>query len=117
MHLENGTKTEMLDTRTAVDDSQEIVMQVVFSGRKFHFAWAYKCTDGSGDACHGKLKTSELKQIGPDFDTSKFSDEYCKFGEFTGLFVGITCADRLLHERCADFDFFNYEADETKGVE
>lgn len=117
VHLENGTKTEMLDTRTAVDDSKEIVMQVVFSGRKFHFAWAYKCTDGSGDACHGKLKTSELKQIGPDFDTSKFSDEYCKFGEFTGLFVGITCADRLLHERCADFDFFDYEADETKGVE
>ncbi len=46
--------------------------------------------------------------IGPAFDTSEFSDEYSQYGEFTGCFVGITCADRMLHQKCADFDFFLY---------
>ena len=46
----------------------------------------------------------------------KFSDEYCKYGEFTGTFVGITCADRVKHQHYADFDFFEYVADETKDV-
>ncbi|MBO7421973.1 MAG: hypothetical protein J6T99_01120, partial [Oscillospiraceae bacterium] len=27
---------------------------------------------------------------------------------FTGCFVGITCADRVQHQKCADFDFFSY---------
>lgn len=46
--------------------------------------------------------------IGPVFDTSEFSDEYSRYGEFTGCFVGLSCADRLLHQKCADFDFFCY---------
>ena len=33
-----------------------------------------------------------------------------------GTFVGLTCADRVLHKHYADFDFFSYEADEEKGV-
>ena len=43
--------------------------------------------------------------------------EYCKYGEFTGTFVGLTCADRVLHKHYADFDFFSYEADEEKGMQ
>ena len=31
--------------------------------------------------------------------------------------VGVTCADRMKHEKYADFDFFEYIADEAKGVE
>lgn len=111
VHLENGAKDEMLSTRIAVDDDKEIVMRVVFKGRKFHFEWGYK-QEGSSV----KDKVGKLERIGPDFETSKFSDEYCKFGEFTGTFVGITCADRLLHKHTADFDFFDYEADESNGV-
>ena len=49
--------------------------------------------------------------------TTRFSDEYCKYGEFTGTMVGITCADRVLHKKCADFDFFEYKADESRMVE
>ena len=52
------------------------------------------------------------QKIGRIFDTTRFSDEYCKYGEFTGTMVGITCADRVLHKKCADFDFFEYKADE-----
>ena len=44
-------------------------------------------------------------------------DEYCKYGEFTGTMVGITCADRVKHKHYADFDFFEYKADEDKAVE
>lgn len=49
-------------------------------------------------------------------EKTKFSDEYCKYGEFTGTFVGITCADRVKHQHYADFDFFEYIANETKDV-
>ena len=51
------------------------------------------------------------EKIGRIFDTTRFSDEYCKYGEFTGTMVGLTCADRVLHKKCADFDFFEYKAD------
>ncbi|WP_376774574.1 beta-xylosidase family glycoside hydrolase [Clostridium thailandense] len=57
------------------------------------------------------------ERIGGFFDTTKFLDEYCKYGGFTGTFVGITCADRVLHKHYADFDFFNYAADESRNVD
>ena len=72
-------------------------------GRDCHFEW-------SGD---GK----KYVRIGPEFEISKFSDEYCRYGEFTGTMVGITCADRVRHKHYADFDFFEYIADETKQVD
>lgn len=31
--------------------------------------------------------------------------------------VGIAVTDAALHEKTADFDFFDYEADETKPVD
>ena len=102
VHLENGEKSEYLDTRIPVDE-RSVYMQLVIEGRRFWFGWSY---DGE-----------TYQKIGKEFDTTKFSDEYCKYGEFTGAFVGITCADRLKHEKCADFDFFEYKADHTKGVE
>ena len=55
--------------------------------------------------------------IGIPFDTTKFSDEYCKYGEFTGTMVGITCADRVKHKHYADFDFLEYVAKEDSPVE
>lgn len=88
-HLENGTKNEMLDTRTAVDDSRELIFRLVITGKTFHFEWGY-AKDGVGK---DKVDEASLQRIGPDFDTTKFSDEYCKYGEFTGTFVGLTCAD------------------------
>ncbi|WP_258382322.1 hypothetical protein [Paenibacillus sp. S02] len=33
--------------------------------------------------------------MGNGFDTTIFSDEYSKYGDFTGSFVGLTCADRV----------------------
>lgn len=102
VRLENGEKTEMLDTRVAVED-KPIYFRLNIEGRRTWFEWGYD----------GKNWT----KIGPDFDTTTFSDEYCKYGEFTGTMVGIAVTDAALHEKTADFDFFDYEADETKPVD
>lgn len=90
IHLENGEKAELLDTRTAVDDVP-IYFRLVIEERVCQFSWS--------------LDGQEYQTIGPKFDVTKFSDEYCKYGEFTGTMVGITCADRLFHKHYADFDF------------
>lgn len=95
IHLENGEKTEFLNTRTAVED-RPIYFRLNIKGRQSWFSWSYDQT--------------EYQRIGKVFDTTKFSDEYCKFGEFTGTMVGITCADRVKHKHYADFDFFEYKA-------
>lgn len=102
VHLENGGKNEMVDTRVGVRDVP-IYLRIKIEGRKFHFEWSY---DGE-----------QYTPIGGEFETARFSDEYCKFGEFTGAFVGMTCADRARHRHYADFDFFEYIADETRDVD
>lgn len=102
VRLENGEKDEQLDTRIPVSDDP-IYLRLNIEGRKTWFEWSYDVVT--------------YQKIGGEFDTTKFSDEYCKYGEFTGTFVGITCADRMLHRHYADFDFFEYKADETKPVD
>lgn len=102
IHLENGEKTELLNTRIPVDDIP-IYLRLQIEGRKLWFEWSY-----NGE---------EYVKIGDFFDTTRFSDEYCKYGEFTGTFVGLTCADRVKHSHYADFDFFEYKADEDKAVD
>lgn len=94
IQLENGTRTEYLDTRIPVKDVP-LYFRIRIENRKTFFEWSY---DGE-----------EYFRIGKEFDTTKFSDEYCKYGEFTGTFVGMTCADRMFHQHYADFDFFEYE--------
>lgn len=102
IRMENGERTEYLDDRTPVDDGF-VWMRLIIEGRSCNFEWS---SDGE-----------KYVQIGPEFETSKFSDEYCRYGEFTGTMVGITCADRVRHKHYADFDFLEYIADETKPVE
>lgn len=101
IHLENGEKTEFLNTRTPVED-KPIYFRLNIQGRQSWFSWSY---DGE-----------EYTRIGKVFDTTKFSDEYCKYGEFTGTMVGITCADRVKHKHYADFDFFEYKAMDDRNL-
>ena len=102
IHLENGEKTEFLNTRIPVDDVP-IYLRLTIQGRRAQFSWSYD--------------NLEYHLIGRCFATAHFSDEYCKFGEFTGTMVGITCADRVKHCHYADFDFFEYLADEDRNVD
>ena len=102
IHLENGVKTEFINTRTPVEDVP-IYLRLIIVGRKSHFEWSYD----------GKSYT----KIGREFNTANFSDEFTKEGGFTGTMVGLTCADRVLHKHYADFDFFEYVADEAMPVD
>lgn len=102
IYLENGEKTEFLNTRIPVED-RPIYLRLYIEGRRSWFEWSYD--------------NESYEKIGRVFDTTKFSDEYCRYGEFTGTMVGITCADRVKHQHYADFDFFEYVADEEKMVE
>lgn len=102
IHLENGEKTEFLNTRIPVSDDP-IYLRITIEGRQSYFSWCY---DGVN-----------YQKIGRVFDTTRFSDEYCKYGEFTGTMVGLTCADRVKHSHYADFDFFEYCADEDTEVD
>lgn len=90
--LENGEKKEHLDTRTAVDD-RVLRFELIVSGRESYFKWGYEGED--------------TKPIGPVFATDKLSDEYCKYGEFTGTMVGIFAVDSMFHKKEADFDYFS----------
>ena len=102
IHLENGEKTEFLNTRIPITDIP-IYLRLYIQGRKSYFEWSYD--------------EKNYQRIGKVFDTTKFSDEYCKYGEFTGTFIGLTCADRVKHKHYADFDFFEYIVDESKDVD
>lgn len=99
LRLNNGEKTELASTKTLAPKG-DVFMKLRVKGRESQFSWS---TDGK-----------EWIKIGPAFDTSEFSDEYSNYGEFTGTFVGLTCADRMLHEKCADFDFFEYRDKEPE---
>ncbi len=96
VRLENGEKTELLDTRIPVGE-EPIYLRLNIKDRRTSFSYSF---DGEN-----------YTKIGPDFDTSTFSDEYCKYGEFTGTMVGIAAVDSLLHKKTADFDFFEYKAE------
>ncbi len=93
VQLENGDKYEMTDTVVEAPIG-EVYLRLIIDGRKTQFKWSVD----------GILYTN----IGPCFDTTKFSDEYCEYGEFTGTMIGITCADHIFHKHYADFDFFEY---------
>ena len=90
--LENGEKKEHLDTRTAVDN-RLLRFKLIVSGRESYFKWGYEGED--------------TRPIGPVFATDKLSDEYCKYGEFTGTMVGIFAVDSMFHKKGADFDYFS----------
>lgn len=99
MQIENGVKREFHNiARILVEDNKDIWMRLTINGRNTQFSWS--------------LDGSLYSEIGPAFDASMLSDEYSEFGEFTGAFVGITCGDRMMHTHTADFDFFDYQADE-----
>ena len=92
LQLENGTKSEYPEYIVQLMDHESLWLRFTVEGRDTQF---YYSLDGE-----------KYLPMGPVLDTSLLSDEYSEYGEFTGTFAGITCADRLLHQKTADFDFF-----------
>ena len=108
VRLKNGERFEYRDSRVKVEKGRPLFFRMKINGRKINFYWAYADCEYS--------PSIEFNQIGRDFDSSELSDEFCSYGEFTGTFVGMTCVDRLFHKETADFDFFEYIADEKAPV-
>lgn len=106
VRLTNGERFEFKTHRVKLENKL-LYLRLVVYGRKFHFEWDY---------ADKPYERSKFNRIGPDFDTSELSDEYCSYGEFTGTFVGITCSDRLFHSQCADFDFFEYISNDSRKI-
>ena len=92
LRIENGERSEY---ERVPAGNGPVWMRLEIKGRKSFFSYSFD--------------RRQWQTIGPVFDTSEFSDEYSQFGEFTGCFVGLTCADRMLHQKCADFDYFFYQ--------
>ena len=97
--LENGEKTEYINTRTPISEGP-VWMRLYVYGRQIWFEWSNGL--------------NRYQRIGQCFDTVKYSDEYCKYGEFTGTMVGMACEDRMKHSHSADFDFFEYLTEEQR---
>ncbi|MEI6494126.1 MAG: glycoside hydrolase 43 family protein, partial [Verrucomicrobiota bacterium] len=99
--LDNGVRSEHRDCRLPVAGKAAVFLRVIVRGRDMTF---YYSLDGT-----------EWLAIGPVFDASKLSDEYCGSGRFTGAFVGITAQDFHLRRSHADFDYFEYSELEDKS--
>ncbi len=97
--LENGVRTECEDTRTPVGEGP-IWLRLTIDGRSTRFFYS--------------LDGETYTAIGETFDTSRFSDEYCSYGEFTGTMAGLTVSDRVFHRETADFDYFEMICDESE---
>ncbi len=91
---ENGRRQELLESR--VNLTVPVVhLKVVARALRLQFSWS--------------LDGENWNRIGPDFDETHLSDEYCTTGEFTGAFVGLTAQDLARREAWAWFDWFDYE--------
>jgi xylan 1,4-beta-xylosidase len=94
MSADNGNRSEHLDCRVPISGAGRIYLRVIVHEKEMTFHYSF---DGAG-----------WTAIGPVFDASKLSDEYCMSGNFTGAFVGITAQDFDLRKSFADFDYFEY---------
>lgn len=94
--LDNGERSEHRECRVALPETGRVFLRATMSGRELTF--------------HYSLDGAAWSRVGPVFDGSKLSDEYCANGQFTGAFVGLTAQD--FDRKCsyADFDYFDYMA-------
>ena len=101
LRVKNGEKTEDIDSKIQLCDDAPVWLRLTVQNRKSAFWWS----------CDGAAFT----QIGQIFDTSEFSDEFSKFGEATGSFAGLFCADSMYHRQYADFERFHMESEDRSN--
>ncbi len=91
----------MLDTRVAVED-KPIYFRLNIEGRRTWFEWGY---DGEN-----WTKMARISTLPPSLTNTAST------ANSPALWSAYAVTDAALHEKTADFDFFDYEADETKPV-
>lgn len=94
MKSDVATNDELKETRVKIDGSGRVFMRLETNHKTLQFSYS---SDGTN-----------WKKIGPALDMGLLSDEY-GFTKCTGAFVGLFVQDVHTQERCADFDYFDYE--------
>jgi xylan 1,4-beta-xylosidase len=84
-----------------IHNSKKIYLKVALDHDKLQFYYSTTNED-------------EYQSIGPVLDASILSDEACNEGWFTGAMVGICCQDLTGFGTYADFDYFEYIANENE---
>jgi len=102
--LDNGKRTDAACAE--LPEKVRVYLRLDVKERELRFRWSVDAGAEKG------LDSAAWNEAGPVWDTSELSDEYCSFGEFTGTFVGIACVDSTRREKFADFDWFEYRADD-----
>jgi beta-glucoside operon transcriptional antiterminator len=86
IHVDNGLKREdHLGTVAGVEGP--VYLRLAIDGKSTRFFWS--------------PDNQTFHAIGQTYSTALFSDEYSRYGEFTGAFVGIGCVDSAYHRRQA----------------
>jgi xylan 1,4-beta-xylosidase len=93
MSHDNGKRSEHLDVRVPIPEGP-VFLHIVVHQKDLVF--------------HYSLDGSTWRPIGPVFDVTRMSDEYCLNGQFTGTFVGLTAQDFDRRQSFAEFDYFEY---------
>lgn len=94
IRVNNGEYSELISK--PVELGKKVVsLRVEINGRETRFFWS--------------ADETEWHSVGDVYNTSEFSDEYCKNSDMTGAFLGIACVDGMLHEKRAFFKYFDYE--------
>jgi xylan 1,4-beta-xylosidase len=98
--LANGVREEhrWVELKNAIP----IRLALVVQERALRFYW----TEGPGKPLYEEQGWQQYKE---SFDTSELSDEFSEYGEFTGTFVGMACEDFKMHQKSADFAWFDYQ--------
>jgi len=119
MRCENGEARELADTRAPLEPGAPVWLRLTVEGRATRFWYAVEDPDDTprapsnpGDPRGADAPPADRepswKAIGPEWNTTEFSDEYCAYGEFTGTFVGLCCVDSNRRAFHADFDWLEY---------
>ena len=91
MEVERGVKRDHAPVPAPEGD---VWLRLTIDGRVTRFSWS--------------ADSAAWHEIGPEFATWHLSDEYSRFGEFTGTMFGVACVDAMRHSVCADFDYLDY---------
>jgi xylan 1,4-beta-xylosidase len=91
---DDGVSKFPLGTSPVPVDCKQIFLRIVFKESALQFFWS---TDGE-----------RFSLIGPPLDASILSDDYGKYLDFTGTFVGVTSVDMSGMKHPAEFHFLEF---------
>jgi xylan 1,4-beta-xylosidase len=97
MRCINGNKIDVSGIRIPLEKANTIYLKCSISGRQTQLYYSIE-------------NNTTWTAVGPVWNTTEFSDEFSRYGEFTGTFFGLFCTDSNKRTAFADFDWLDYNA-------